>query len=267
VSLHVEIRGQGPDLVLLHGWALHGGMWGPWLDELERTFRLHLVDLPGHGHSGWPGGSPGLGALARTVFEHAPAGSCVLGWSLGGMIALEMARQYPGHLAALVLVASTPRFVSAPDWPHGMRPDVLDEFAEGLARDHRAVIQNFLVLQTRGDERGLETLRMLRRRLDAHGQPRPEALAAGLAILRHSDLRSALPLITLPTLVIAGEHDRLTPPGAGRAMAASLPSSRFRLVERSGHAPFLSHGKGVSAEVQSFLERRPTAGHSVGLPT
>ena len=52
--LHVEIRGTGPDLVLLHGWALHGGMWGPWLDELGRRARLHLIDLPGHGRSRWP---------------------------------------------------------------------------------------------------------------------------------------------------------------------------------------------------------------------
>ncbi len=55
-SLHVEIRGAGPDLVLLHGWALHGGMWGPWIDELSRRARLHLIDLPGHGRSAWPAG-------------------------------------------------------------------------------------------------------------------------------------------------------------------------------------------------------------------
>jgi pimeloyl-ACP methyl ester carboxylesterase len=45
---HVEIRGAGPDLVLLHGWALHGGMWGPWLDGLAQVARLHVLDLPGH---------------------------------------------------------------------------------------------------------------------------------------------------------------------------------------------------------------------------
>ena len=53
-ALHVEVRGSGPDLVLLHGWALHGGMWGPWLDHLATHRRLHVIDLPGHGHSAWP---------------------------------------------------------------------------------------------------------------------------------------------------------------------------------------------------------------------
>ena len=253
MSLHVEIRGHGPDLVLLHGWALHGGVWGPWLDDLERVARLHIVDLPGHGMSAWREDIHGLGELARAVLEGVPAGSVVLGWSLGGMVALELAHQYPGRLAALVLVASTPKFVASEDWPHGMGRDVLDDFAQELARDHRRVVQNFLVLQTRGDERGLDTLRMLRRRLDSRGAPRLEALEAGLAILRDSDLRGALPGITVPALVIAGDHDRLTPPAAGRWMADTLPSARFRAVAHSAHAPFLSHGARVLEEVRSFL--------------
>ena len=84
--------------------------------------------------------------------------------------------------------------------------------------------------------------------------PTGRALAAGLGILREADLRDALPRITLPALVIAGEHDRLTPPEAGRALASGLPAARFRLVERSGHAPFLSHagrGAGRGAAVSS----------------
>lgn len=259
MSLHVEIRGHGPDLVLLHGWALHGGTWGPWLDELQLSTRLHVVDLPGHGHSAWSAHDRGLAALARAVQAHVPQGAAVLGWSLGGMVALQLARQQPGHASALVLVATTPKFVAADGWEHGMGPEVLDEFARGLAGDYRATVQNFLALQTRGDERALETLRMLRKRLDSRGTPDLRALEAGLAVLRETDLRDCLPRIALPTLVIAGDHDRLTPPEAGRAIAASLPAARFRLIERSGHAPFLSHGPQVLAEVRAFLARHQAA--------
>jgi pimeloyl-[acyl-carrier protein] methyl ester esterase len=96
---------------------------------------------------------------------------------------------------------------------------------------------------------------MLRGRLASHGEPDAAALAAGLGVLREADLRDALPRIALPSLVVAGEHDRLTPPEAGRALAASLPAARFRLVERSGHAPFLSHPAEVLGEVTGFLAR------------
>ena len=137
-------------------------------------------------------------------------------------------------------------------------PEVLDTFTQGLAGDYRATVQNFLALQTRGDERARETLRLLRSKLASHGEPDPRALRAGLEILRNADLRDDLPRIAAPALVIAGEHDRLTPASAGRELAAALPTARFRLVERSGHAPFLSHPGEVLAEVTGFLARHAT---------
>ena len=255
MTLHVEIRGQGPDLVLLHGWALHGGMWGPWLDELERHARLHVVDLPGHGRSGWPVATRDLAGLARAVFPCVPRGAAVLGWSLGGMLAMELARRHPRHLRALLLVATTPKFLAGPDWEHGLPAAVLEEFTRGLAQDYRRTVQNFLALQTRGDEHASGTLRLLRNGLDSHGAPDQRALATGLDILRNADLRDALPRIALPALVLAGEHDRLTAPGAGLELAARLLTARFRLIERCGHAPFLSHPAAVLAEVRSFLAR------------
>ncbi len=257
MSLHVEIRGQGPDLVMLHGWALHSGMWGPWLDDLAAVARLHLVDLPGHGRSRWPDGIHDLDGFSRAVFPFVPRGAALFGWSLGGMIAMALARRHPRHLRALLLVATTPRFVDGPDWEHGMRPEVFDVFAGGLAVNYRRTVQNFLALQTRGDERALDTLRMLRARLAEHGEPDPRALAAGLGVLRDADLRHELPRIDLPALVVAGEHDRLTPPEAGHAIAAAMPFARFRLIERTGHAPFLSHPAEVLAEVRGFLARHP----------
>ena len=231
--LHVEIRGTGPDLVLLHGWALHGGMWGPWLDELARRARLHLIDLPGHGRSPWPAGASTLRDLARAVSPHVPNGAAVLGWSLGGMVALELARSRPGDLAALVLIATTPCFLARDDWPVGMNPGVLDGFAAGLAGDYRRTLTNFLALQTWGDENASQALRSLRANLDSHGEPDPQALVAGLGILRTADLRDALAAITVPTLVIAGEHDRITPVAAGRELASRLPSARFVEVPKA----------------------------------
>lgn len=251
--LHVEIRGTGPDLVLLHGWALHGGMWGPWLDELSQRARLHLVDLPGHGRSKWPEGASTLRDLARAVSPHVPNGAAVLGWSLGGMVALELARSRPGDLAALVLIATTPCFLARDDWPAGMNPGVLDGFAAGLAGDYRRTLSNFLALQTWGDENASQALRSLRANLDAHGEPDPQALTAGLGILRTADLRDGLAAIAVPSLIIAGEHDRITPVAAGRELASRLPSARFVEVPKAGHAPFLSHPETVLREVESFL--------------
>lgn len=102
MSLHVESIGVGPDLVMLHGWAMHSGVWRDVRDDLAQHFRLHLVDLPGHGFSSGfgPGFIParvsGLqgGALKHIVDMIAgvlPANCIVCGWSLGGQIAIELA--------------------------------------------------------------------------------------------------------------------------------------------------------------------------------
>ena len=254
-ALHVQQLGDGPDVVLLHGWALHGGMWGPWLDTLAAQARLHVVDLPGHGRSGWQPEIADLAGLASAVQPVVPAGAVVLGWSLGGMVALELARRQPSLVRALVLVATTPRFVAGDDWEPGMQGAVLEGFARGLAQDYRGTVRNFLTLQTLGDEHAAQSLRHLRQWLGAHGEPDARALATGLDILRSADLRDALARIALPSLVIAGEHDRLTPPAAGRELASRLPAARFELVARAGHAPFLSHPAEVLAEVLPFLAR------------
>lgn len=251
--VYVETMGRGPDLVLLHGWALHGGMWGPWLDRLAQRARLHLVDLPGHGRSPWQTDIGSIGELARVVSPCVPQGAAVLGWSLGGMVALELARQR-ADLAALVLVATTPCFLAREDWSAGMNPQVLQGFAAGLAGDYRRTINNFLALQTWGDERAAEALRSLRAHLAEHGEPDPRALAAGLQLLRDADLRPQLAQVALPTLVLAGEHDRITPSAAGRELAAALPSARFVEIAKAGHAPFLSHAEAVRDVVESFLD-------------
>ncbi|MDQ1345231.1 MAG: pimeloyl-[acyl-carrier protein] methyl ester esterase, partial [Pseudomonadota bacterium] len=189
------------------------------------------------------------------VSPHLPADAAWLGWSLGGLVALELARQHPGRARALVLVATTPKFLAGPDWEHVLQPEVLDTFTQGLARDYRATVQNFLALQTRGDERARETLRLLRSQVASHGEPDQRALRVGLEILRSADLRDALPHVATPALVIAGDQDRLTPAAAGRDLAMALPMARFKLIERSGHAPFLSHPGEVLAEVTGFLAR------------
>lgn len=253
-AVHVEIRGDaGPDIVLLHGWALHGGMWGPWLDALASRARLHFVDLPGHGRSPWPEGATTLRDLAAAIAPHVPAGAAVIGWSLGGLVALELARSRPADISALVLLATTPCFLARDDWPAGMNPAVLEGFAAGLQRDYRRTISNFLALQTWGDEHATQALRALRAGLDDHGEPDPRALAAGLQILRQADLRDQLASVAVPSLVIAGEFDRITPTDAGRELASRLPSARFLQVPKAGHAPFLSHPEAVAREVTGFL--------------
>jgi len=256
--LYVESRGQGPVLVLLHGWALNVRVWDPLAQMLSDRFRLVSVDLPGHGQSRWLADRTTLAQQVEQIREAlppllGPTPYALLGWSLGAQFALQLAAGRPAGLDRLVLVAATPRFSAVPDWPYGSPAARLAGLAEGLRVDYRRTVSEFLELQVRGSASGEAVLARLRAALFSHGEARPEALAAGLDILRDTDLRPALGDIEVPTMVIAGQYDRVAHPAASRALANAMPDAQYAEIRRAAHAPFLSHAEKFAQLVTDFL--------------
>ena len=250
----METQGQGPELLLLHGWGLHGGVWDTLCPKLTPYLRVTRVDLPGHGRSRDVPMPHSLTELALQTMAAVPPGAVVLGWSLGGLVALEAALRMPQRLRGLILANSTPRFVSTEDWPHAMPPEQLEQFAESLATDFRETLQHFLSLQVRGEDSARASLRQLRDSLFAHGEPDTGSLATGLEILKDSDLRLKLREVSLPTLVIAGGYDRLTPAAASEYLAAHIPGAHLEILPKSAHAPFISHTDAFVAAVLEFMK-------------
>jgi len=253
LSLYRESTGAGTDVALLHGWGLHGGVFAALASALASRHRVHVLDLPGHGRSPWAKGAADLEGLARIVAEHLPAECALLGWSLGGMVAVRLATLFPGRFPRLVLVATSPLGSRRRDWPHGLDEPTLAGLARRLGRDWLATIQDFVALEVRGEENPLATLRTLKRELTTHGAPSTAALEAGLAILRGTDLRPELSRVRARTLVIGGEYDRLAPPAAVAALAAGIGGARLESIARAAHAPFLSHRERVEALLNEWL--------------
>lgn len=264
MKLHVTITGSGPDLVLLHGWGLNSAIWDGVTSRLAGSSRLHRIDLPGHGHSEWRPGLLRLDDFARAVAPYIPRDATVVGWSLGGILGLHLAALLPERIGRLVLISTTPRFVTDTDWTTALSPTVLADFASRLRDNFRATVQEFLTLQVRGEQHELAALRELRQALIRGGLPHAAALEAGLEILRTVDLRASLPRIIQPALIVAGEKDRVTPPGASRYLAAHLAEASLCLIPRAGHAPFISHADEFLAELEEFLERRSPAFRDAG---
>ena len=162
MTLHVETTGAGPDVVLLHGWSMHGGVWNGLARALAPHCRVHAVDLPGYGAS--PACTPyALERIASELASLMPQRCAVCGWSLGGQVALVWARDAPSQVKQLALIATTPCFARRDDWPHAVEARVLHEFAEALAADHDGTLQRFLALQTLGDAHAGPVNRRLRR--------------------------------------------------------------------------------------------------------
>ena len=254
--MRIPTVGSGPPLVLLHGWAMHSGIFAPLVERLRARFTLHLVDLPGHGVNRDSPLDLDLASVAAAVAAHTPPATW-LGWSLGGLVALHAAQTRPQSVRGLVMLCASPRFVRAPDWPQGMDPIVFETFARELARDYRGTIDRFLMLEAQGSDHVREELRLLRAQVFAVCEPSPERPAEGLAVLQGSDLRSDLPTLAMPSLWIAGRRDRLVFPQAMQDAAAMAPRSIYLRIEHGGHAPFLSHADEVAGAVTGFVNGLP----------
>ncbi|MDO5506286.1 MAG: pimeloyl-ACP methyl ester esterase BioH [Pseudoxanthomonas suwonensis] len=250
--MHVQVSGDGPPLVLLHGWAMHGGVFAPLLRRLETDYRLHVVDLPGHGHSRGSGVPLTLDACVDAISAQVPVAPW-LGWSLGGLVALQAAHRQPQRVPALAMLCATPRFVRGEDWRHGVSAEIFQGFAAGLREDHAGTLERFIALEAFGSDHARDEIRQLRAEVFARGEPAAAVLADGLDLLQNSDLRTMLPALAVPSLWLAGRRDRLVDPRAMREAAALAPESRIEVIEHAGHAPFLTRADAVADALRAFL--------------
>ena len=263
--MHIETRGTRPSnnrppLALIHGWAMHGGLFEPLVERLQDRHALHLVDLPGHGHAREDATPLDPAAIAAELVARVP-GAVWLGWSLGGQFALRAALDHPQQVRGLVMVASSPRFVSGgDDWPHGVGAELFREFGAALKDDFRGTLEGFLALEALGSTTAQDDLRSLRVQAFARGEPAERALHEGLALLDRLDLRAELPGLQVPSLWISGRRDRLVPAGAMPAAAALAPDARSVVIANAGHAPFLGATATVAAEIDDFMHSLGRAG-------
>lgn len=253
----IQVRGQGPDLVMLHGWGMHSGCWGSFADHLAARFTLHLVDLPGHGLSAGQTNGWGIEDLTSELLESLP-GAAWLGWSLGGRIALQAALQQPTAIRRLVLISTNPCFIAARNWECGMDPQVFDNFVGHLEKHPAETLDLFNGLLVAGSGNARSTLTILREKC-AETMPDTAALKSGLALLADSTMLKGLEKIRVPALVIGGSEDRLVPLEAVRRTAQILPRAVFVPIEGAGHASFISHRAEVLSAVTGFLARDKAA--------
>ena len=249
IPIYIESTGNGPvgrpDLVLIHGWGLHGAVWQEVASRLASDFTVHCVDLPGHGNSPLLEEQYDLENVATAVASALSLVTSnrihVLGWSFGGMVATQMALNSAQWIDKLVLVATNLQFTQSEDWPCAMEYEVLDGFADMLEDDYDKTLDRFFALQLLGMPQAKQILSQLKQRLADKRQPDIRALRGGLDILADSDLRSAAQALTQPVQLLMGDKDKLVPIEAAAAMAKLIPDTEVITFPKTGHAPFLTH--------------------------
>lgn len=250
--LHKTIIGNGPDMLLLHGWGSNSAIWTPVIDTLAKNYRITLIDLPGHGLSRFAGEPFALADVVDAIAQHIDASSIVIGWSLGGLLAMQLAITFPAKVKRLITVASSPKFLQAESWP-GLTDALLEQFAQQLRENHEKTLERFLLLQFYGLKGGKEHFLDVKNSVLAAQQPDPAALKNCLTILAESDLRSRLASIKIPNLHIYGYLDAIVPRSITLAIKPYLNNADIIILPKASHIPFLSHPDEFHKCVNAFL--------------
>ena len=254
-QLHIESTGQGPDLVLLHGWGVNSAVFSPLTTALAE-YRVHFVDLPGFGYSQAVDGN--IHNWLTAIMEQVPDKAIWTGWSLGGLVAMLAAAHYPERVSALCTIASSPCFMARENWP-GIPADVLEQFASQLTEDLDKTVERFLAIQAMGSQTAKADIKHLRELVLARPRAQANALAQGLDMLETVDLRSQITEIKQPWLRVWGKLDGLVPRRVIKAMP-QLKHSQDLLMAKASHAPFISH---TSEFIQGYQQWLTTQAKSI----
>jgi len=267
--IHVVERGQGPPLVLLHGFMLTSAIWVHQLRDLADHHRIVAVDLRGHGQS-LPGSTPpGIGRLAsdvRAVMETLGVeNAVVVGHSMGGMVALQLVVDLPlaerlRRVAGIVLVSTTAGpFASLPGWTGVVRvtgPVTARALLVGERWGAKALPSRDLRWWLTRLGFGADAPAVQVRFVEAMHRGTPSRTLADLIpSLATFDLSSRLGSLDLPVLVVVGSHDKLTAPRLARRMAGALPEAQLVELPRCGHMPMLERRHEFSRLVDEFTAK------------
>jgi len=259
VSLRWDRAGSGPAVLLVHGWTCNHTFWDRQLPALRERFTVVTVDLRGHGESSRPQKGYTVPALASDlealVRSLRVPQIAIVGWSLGGMIALELARRLGDRVSALGLVCTTAGGLADPDNALNQRA-ARDSMRAGIAADFRTWARGFIAACFRdGAEAPLYPWALAQAQKTA-----PHVVAACLEGIIAFDLRARLASLRVPTAILHGRHDRLLPLGNGEHLAAHVPGATLTVFEHSGHAPFLEEPEAFDAALLALLARTSRPG-------
>ncbi len=281
---------KGARILALHGWGMNAAAWQPIKAQLEAHYQVVWLDLPGYGDNA-DLVVDSLDQMVEQVQRVIQPETHLLGWSMGGLLALALARQNPNNISSMTLVASTPRFSQSDEndndaWLHAMSQKVLSNFAKQLEDDLEGTLKRFIALQFMGVKEAKKVQQALTRAVLAQtektasravGETMLErsddypkgglkshkkgggvllhSLNSGLTILKEADFRSELrrSLKNIPLHWVLGGRDRLIPAEVINDLKIIRPDAQITYLNEAGHAPFMTHPDEFFAHLKLFI--------------
>lgn len=251
----LPVVGHPPDardpIVLLHGWGFDARAMETLANQLQPLADVVSVDLPG-----FDGAKPlsqwRSDTVLETLAEQLPPRCQLVGWSLGGVLAVQYAQRYPARVSRLVTLASNACFVANRHWPTAMPAAVNRRFNTAFSEQPEATAKRFAGLVATGSPAERQRLQQLRRLLSVTDTHQGNWCAA-LDYLAANDNRAALRQLAVPALHLLAEQDALIPAAAATALAALNPKHQVDVIGHAGHALHLDQPQAVVRALTDFL--------------
>ncbi len=265
-DLQLSKNSQKIPLVLIHGWGLNSAVWQPLIDSFPDSFtdvfNVITLDLPGFGVNVDIEIHPySLVNICQCINQTIAQPAIYLGWSLGGLVATEMALCYPEKVLGLITVASSPRFLEENGkkerdnqamWP-GIKPKVLAAFHQQLQVDIKKTISGFLKIQAMGSPHIRQDIKQISQLVFQHEMANQATLDQSLKLLESSDYRKQLKDITQPFLRLYGSADSLVPKAVIEKVSKLAKHSDLHVFKQASHAPFISHADDFKEILTNWL--------------
>jgi len=253
--LATQCFGEGVNLVFIHGWRAHSDLWRGWIESHFTDYRVTLIDLPGHGNSdpiSLTEDQPLMEDWQNAIVEALPEQAILVGWSLGGLLAQQIAICYPHRVKALILIASSPCFVQREDWLPALSRPLVHHYIQEVTNNAVALFKSFFMLQSMGSPNPRKLYQQLSSSLMVLTTD-IASLKQGLTLLEEVDLRSQLVQIQQPTLWLLGEKDAIVPLELSLELAQLQPHAQLVRLDNCGHLPFMTCPEGLAVSINRFL--------------
>jgi len=248
------LGGRGEPLLMIHGWGVNSEIWVSLVDELKLFASVYLIDLPGMGGSSSI--SPyTLDNIAKEIKANVPIKKFnILGWSLGGQVAMSLAIRMPEFVEKLILMSTTPCFVEKKDWSYGVNKQFFSNFEMEAKQNLNNTLMKFFLIQTRDIDDSKNVMRFLKNEFIELKDENKSGMQLALNVLKETDLRNEVQKIDKPTLIIAGDKDRLTSSKASILLYEKIKGATLKEIKGANHMPFISHRETMTESVKKFLQ-------------
>ena len=252
IQIAYDDIGSGSPLVLMHGFPFNRSLWNDQVDELSKSHRVITPDLRGFGESSSSADTATMTRMAEDVaalLDHLQIPQAIVGGlSMGGYAVLAFYKLFPSRVRGLILADTRPQ-ADTEDAKQGRAQQAQRALAEGMGPIADSMLPKLLTPETVA-----KRPEVVRRIMEMMMKTKPEGAApALLGMAAREDQTELLPKVAVPTLIVVGRDDAITPVSDSEKMHSSIAGSRLVIIEGAGHVSNIEQASVFNREVSMFL--------------